>query len=144
MNWEKECCRIVADDDGRIIRWVCRKLQMPEYAENACCAIGFMYRGKLIGGVIYGNYRPNHDVWLTIYTEDKHWCSRRILKIIFNIAFNFLNCRRVSILVTSDNEASLSLNRRLGFKKEGLLRQFRENGKDAYILGMLKNECKFL
>jgi len=31
----------------------------------------------------------------------------------------------------------------LGFKIEGLLRRFREDGSDCYFLGLLKEERKF-
>lgn len=144
MSKAAEFCELIVDDDGRIACWVCQNLAMPEYAAESVCALGFLYKKRLIGGVVFGNYRQNRDIWLTIYTNDKHWCNRRILKTIFKLAFEFFNCRRVSILITEDNAASLSLTKRLGFRKEGRLRQFREDGKDAYVLGMLKEECNFL
>lgn len=144
MSKETEYCKVAADDDGRIARWICRKMKMPEFVQEAYSTMGFLYKGRLIGGIIFSACRPGEDVWMTIYTEDKRWCSRRILKIIFNYVFTFLGCRRVSALISYDNAASLNFTQKVGFKKEGLLRQYREDGKDAYILGMLKKECKYL
>lgn len=41
------------------------------------------------------------------------------------------------------NVKSLKLVKGLGFKTEGLLRRYRSSGEDCYLLGMLKNECKW-
>lgn len=63
---------------------------------------------------------------------------------MFGIAFKAMGCRRISLLVDKSNAASLNFVKKLGFQQEGILRSFRENGEDCYILGMLKDECKWL
>ena len=67
-----------------------------------------------------------------------------MLRIMFGIAFKAMGCRRISLLVDKSNAASLNFVKKLGFQQEGILRSFRENGEDCYILGMLKDECKWL
>ena len=93
--------------------------------------------------MIFNDIRVFQDVWLTIYTNDKHWCNRRVLKAIFYIAFNFLGCRRASVRVDATNKKSRKLVKRLGFKQEGVLREFEDNGNDGLIYSMLKNECQW-
>lgn len=44
-------------------------------------------------------------------------------------------------MVASDNERSVSLIERLGFKREGSLRNFYDDGADLMIYGMLKSEA---
>ena len=63
---------------------------------------------------------------------------------MFALAFNILKCRRVNLLVSKSNVRSLDFVRRLGFKTEGLLREYRENGEDCYFMGMLAKECPWL
>lgn len=143
MSKAAASCDIVTDSGGLIADWVCKGLgeNIDWIGDNL--TIGIVSDGKLLAGIIFNNYRPQTDVTLTIYTTNKRWCSKKILKHIFGIAFETLNVRRISLLVSVSNEECLRLVDRLGFKREGLLRQYRENGEDCYFLGMLKNECKW-
>ena len=143
MKSEPALCRIIADLDGSIAKWVCDGLEYDTDWIGANVTMGIVLDGKLIAGIIFNNIRPNIDVWLTIYTINKRWCNRRVLRCIFNLAFNKMGCRRVSLCVSKDNEISKKLVESLGFVYEGLLRQYRDNGDDCYLYGMLKNECKW-
>ena len=142
--YKKMQCQILPDSGGIIADWVSSGLGYGKKWNEYNITFGFAYGGKLIGGLIYHNYREKTDVWWTIYTTDKKWCNRRILDFIFTYAFKVMQCRRISILVSKSKKPSLNLVQKLGFKKEGLLRAYRENGEDCYILGMLKQECKWI
>lgn len=132
------------DDTGAVAAWVCAGLgdKIEDYGANL--TIGVYLGNILIAGIIMNDHRPNVDVWLTIYSIDKRWCTKAVIKYVFGIVFKLMNCRRCNVFISKDNHASLSLCERLGFKIEGLLRQYRENGTDCYVLGMLKEECKWL
>lgn len=132
------------DDSGEVIKWVCAGLgdEVEDYGANL--TIGVYLGKKLIAGIILNDHRENHDVWLTIYSTDKRWCTKAVIKYVFGIVFILMNCRRCNVFISKDNHKSLSLCERLGFVKEGLLRQYRENGTDCYVLGMLKKECRWL
>ena len=143
MRLEQESCRIFGDTDGSVMKWVCDGLGYDYDWVGGNVTMGISLGGELIAGIIFNNLRPNVDVWLTIYSTNKKWCNRRVLRAIFNLAFNKMGCRRVSLFVSKDNEASINLVEGLGFVREGLLRQYRENGDDCYMYGMLKNECKW-
>lgn len=144
MKREAEFVKLIDGENCGVAEWVASSLQISLDELLEVASLGFVCGGKLIGGVVYGGYRKNRDVWLTIYSNDKKWCSRRILKIIFGFAFDELACRRVNVLVEVDNSASFSLVKRLGFVLEGRLREFSEKGKDTYILGMCRDDCKFV
>ena len=127
MSRAAEFCKIAVDDDGRLSALICRKLNMRLPAERIAGSLGFLLGGKLAGGVLFSDLRPGCDVWISIYADDKRWCSRRVLQTVFGIVFDFWGCRRANALID-----------------EGKMRQYRENGRDVYVLGMLKSECKFL
>lgn len=137
-------CKIYADINGDIARWVCRGLGFDENWVGENLTFGFAVDQRMVGGLIFNQYRPDQDVWWTIFSCDKRWCTRSVLKQMFTEAFVHLNCRRINLLVSKKNKHSLNFVRRLGFKKEGVLRQFREDGEDCYILGMLKQECQWI
>lgn len=137
-------CQLRPDLYGGITDWVRRGLGYDASWPGDCLTFGFYYNNKLAGALVFHDLRKHLDVWWTIYSVDKHWCTRSILKQMFAMAFQTMDCRRISILVSKSNQQSLSLVRRLGFKIEGLLRRYREDGDDCYILGMLREECPWI
>lgn len=141
---DSEDYKIFPDKNDIITDWVCKGLKYDKAWLDEHLTFGFALKGKMIGGLIFHNYRPRHEIWWTVYSVDKRWCNRRMLKIMFGIAFKAMGCRRISLLVDKSNAASLNFVKKLGFQQEGILRSFRENGEDCYILGMLKDECKWL
>lgn len=138
---ERVLCK--PDLDGSILNWVCQGLgdNPLEYGVNI--TLGIYLADRLIAGVVFNDIRPNRDVWLSIYSENKKWCNRRVLRLIFDFVFDKIKAERASLFVSKDNEPSLNLVEKLGFVREGLLRHYRNNGKDCYIYGMLKSECKW-
>ena len=87
MNKAAESCKIVIDDDGRIAKLIAGKLEMEEANPENSAALGFLINGKMAGGILYTALKPGNEVWLSIYSDDKRWCTRRVLKIIFGIVF---------------------------------------------------------
>lgn len=144
MSMEQEYYKIMPDSGGIIKKWICDGLGEDTNWVGDSFTFGVCYRGKMVAGLIFNNYRANLDLWMTIYSISPKWCSKSVLKYIFTTCFEVLNCKRANVLVSKDNHKSLSLCERLGFRKEGLLRQYRENGDDCYIMGMLKKECRWL
>ena len=143
MKSEVAFCRIFGDRDGSVAKWVCDGLGENTDWVGHNVTMGVELDGELIAGIIFNNIRPNLDVWLTIYSTNRRWCNRRVLRAIFGLAFDEMGSRRVSLCVSKDNEAIKKLVEGLGFVREGLLRQYRDNGNDCIVYGMLKNECKW-
>lgn len=143
LKSEQGYCSIIPDCNGVIAKWVCDGLGYDTNWIGDNYTIGIKNKKNIIAGLIFNNYRDNVEVWLTIYSVSPYWCNKKILRYIFKTCFETLKCERVSVLVSKDNSKSLSLCKRLGFKIEGLLRRYRENGKDCYIMGMLKEENKW-
>lgn len=133
--------RILPDISGDIARWICKGLREDVNWLHDNLTFGFALDNRMIGGLIFHDYKEHQDVWWTIYSEDKRWCNRRMLRHMFKVAFQNLDCRRINLLVSKNNRHCLKFVKKLGFKKEGLLRKFREDGEDCYILGMLREEC---
>lgn len=73
---------------------------------------------------------------------DKGWLDRRLVLTALAYVFVQLKMRRVTAFVAVDNSASLKLAQQLGFRHEGLVRKWFPD-RDAYVLGLLPEECKF-
>lgn len=67
----------------------------------------------------------------------------RLLAEVFAYPFYQLSLRRMTAIIAADNPASLQTAKRLGFRVEGLLRQWYPQA-DGICHGMLKEECKWL
>lgn len=132
------------DTSGQVLKWVCDGLGDTPEDYGANLTIGVWLDDKLVAGIILNDHRPHIDVWMTIYSVNKRWCTKAVIKYVFNIVFDLMDCRRASVFVSKDNHKSLKLALGVGFKVEGLLRQYRDNGDDCYVLGILKQEYELL
>ena len=109
-----------------------------------CFSINISLGGQTIAGVLINDIRPKRDCWLTIYSISERWATRAVIRYVFKIVFKMIGAKRCSVFVSADNNKSLKMCLRLGFKQEGFLRQFRDDGKDCIVLGMLKSECRWI
>lgn len=134
---------IVPDTNNIITNWVCRKLGYDTEWPQQYMTFGVLQGEKIIAGLIFHDIHPTQDMTWTIYSNHKTWCKRHIIKEFMRLAFDVFQCRRINILVDTDNQQCLRFVTGLGFQQEGLLRSYRENGKDCYLLGLLKTENKF-
>lgn len=69
--------------------------------------------------------------------------GKEAMKLILDFAFNELNLHRVQLNVFSYNKNAISLYEKLGFKREGVYREFiHRDGKrwDMYLYGILSHE----
>lgn len=143
MNRDAALCDVVTDNKDKITDWVCLGLRIGTEWLDKHYTIGFWYKNKLIGGLIYHNIRKGRDVWWTLYTTDKHWCTKRILKFMFSVAFDYFNCKRITMMTDRNNFKCLKLAQRLGFKVEGILSHYGDMGEDKIIMGLVKEQSKF-
>ena len=83
------------------------------------------------------------------YDLDPDWWGRGImteaLHAVLDYGFETMELNRVQVIIDSENVRSLKLVRRLGFKKEGVLRQrsyFNGRFRDDVCFSLLKKEWK--
>lgn len=137
----QEPVRLLYGYDAEVAEWVRRQLVMGSDF-GPCTAIGVTHCNKLIAGVVYFCYRhPNIE--MAVASISPRWATKSTLKAFFEYPFNQLNCHRVTVMVDSDNDDVKRFDERLGFVKEGRLREANPNG-DADIYGMLKSECRWI
>lgn len=107
-------------------------------------ALGLVRSGQLIAGLIYTGYRkPDITVHIGAI-PGRRWLTREFLYAMCDYPFNFLDCGRVTIPVKADNAECLRFVKHFGFTEEGRLRKAFPDGQDLVILGLLKNECRWL
>ncbi len=105
-------------------------------------AIGVGMESELIGAAVYNNFNAG-NVDLSVVTSDPRAGQRRFIKAMFHYPFMVCGARRVSAKTRAGNLQAQKGLERLGFVKEGVLRQWFD-GEDAFIYGMCRHECKWL
>lgn len=143
MSKDVALCNVITDKDNKITQWICSGLNIGTEWLDKHYTIGFLYQNRLIGGLIYHNIRQGRDVWWTLYTTDKHWCTKRILKFMFSVAFDYFGCKRISMMTDNNNLKCLNLAQKLGFTLEGLLSHYGDSGEDKIIMGIQRKQTKF-
>lgn len=69
--------------------------------------------------------------------------SRPFVRAVFRYVFEQLGCRRCTARVEAGSGWDEELQR-LGFVREGAMREASPNGADTTILGLLRRECRWV
>lgn len=95
-----------------------------------------------IAAALACEYRTPFEMTFNAAIDDPRFMSRRFLRAIFKALFT--GAVRLVAEIDIDNRASLRIVPRLGFVYEGYKRRGINGVTDAYVFGMLKEDCKFL
>jgi len=100
--------------------------------------------GWIYNGFITDNSRKIVDCQIHVAArENTKWATKDFLFHAFSYPFDQIGCNRITALIKEKNKMALKTCIRLGFKKEGLLREA-QDGENLVVLGMLKKECKWI
>lgn len=103
-----------------------------------------VFNGKKIVAIVLFHDFQGGNVGMTIASDSPKWCSRGRLRQIFDTVFSKWDCRRATAITTGKNQKSRKFLKRLGFRREGIMKKFFSNKEDMYIFGMLKENCKWV
>lgn len=107
-------------------------------------AIGLERDGQLIASVVFDNHSPGSCCISVASDGSRRWLTRDFLVHVF--AYPFLQCgyRRLTALIAASNADSQRFCTSCGFTHEGTMRAGAPGGEDMLILGLLREECRFL
>lgn len=110
-------------------------------------AFGVIKNGKAVAVILFNWFRimrGGNDCRVIIVADDPSWCLPGVLAELFRYPFEVAGCTRLTAIIRDGNTRSLRLCKGLGFRQEGVLRRGHNGRTNAIILGMLKEECKWL
>ena len=128
-------------DRERLGNWVKERIPHIDSWGNDSQAIGWERNGELVSAVVYNHFSGN-DIAMHVAGKG-YWATPAVLRAYFTYPFNQLKCQRVTAYVASRNAKCLTLVERLGFRREGCLREGAYDD-DLLIFGMLRRECRWL
>ena len=120
---------------------------LKEMENNLGLELGIWYQDKLVGCIglhdfNLTNKRASIGYWLDKDHQGKGIMTKSV-KALINFCFSELNLNRLAILTSTINSHSYSIAERLGFKKEGIIRQYEfinDHFSDCYQYSFLKFE----
>jgi hypothetical protein len=134
--------RVVADKE-RVGAFVIERMPFP-VSWTKYTAIGLERNDRLVAGVLYEGM-TKRDVNMHCAIDDPYAVNFEYLFTVFDYPFNQCNLARVTGLVPRKNDKALKFDiDKVGFKVEGIVRSALPDGDDIVVLGMLRDECKWL
>lgn len=123
--------------DIRVVQFVERVIGttfIPPYT-----AMGVEIDGEITGGVVF-NMFEGVDCHMSVACDKRPW-AKGFLADMGDYLFSQLRLERVTVI--TEQERVVSIARRLGGQVEGVLRSHFGAGRDATIVGILRDEWRF-
>jgi len=126
---------------------------LQSYADKAAAETGRIYGiwtgGRLVGGVLFRTMDVEHGVaeagcWLEPSAAGKGLVTRAA-RVIIGWAIEERGLHRIEWLASTENEASIAVARRLGMRKDGVLRErypYRGRRHDTEVWSLLAPEWR--
>lgn len=133
---------LIYGQEERLLPWAARRIGVERFRRDAYC-LGLERRGELVAVVVFEDFTRVGCSMHVASDGSAHWMNRALLAAAFAYPFTQLGMRRVTAMVPSKNTAALRLDQHLGFEVEGLCRHGAPDD-DVVILGMLRENCRFL
>lgn len=99
---------------------------------------------ELVAGACFHSWHPGQDITITIASLEPAFVTRAVICKVFWYPFVQLGLPRVSAEVEAGNTRCIRLATGMGFAIEGRKRQAGANGCDVLLLGLLRDEFRFI
>lgn len=96
-------------------------------------------QGKIVCVSVFNNFN-NRDIEWTAAGK----FTRGMLRVSLDYMFDTCACRRATMRVKASNHHCLKSLMKLGARVEGRLRHYYDENEDALVLGLLKEDCKYV
>lgn len=121
--------------DNRVVAFVAKECGVDFIPPWTC--MGIERDGEIIGGVVF-NVFEGADVHISV--AGRGWTAG-FLAEVGHYVFDVLKCQRITAL--TEQPSVVRLAERLGGQLEGLMRNHFGKGRDAFLVGILKEDWKF-
>ncbi len=137
---------LIYGEDKRVSDWVAERiLGIGRHGLSKGPAIGVMSDGRLIAGVVYNEYQPEHrTMQLHIASSSPMWARKETIRDLLAYPFLQLGVYKCWVQTPIDNEKSLKATKHIGFQVEAVLRHHFGIGRNGVISGMVLPEYKQL
>ena len=136
--------RLIGDNRKRGLEWAVPRLNTIHGDWSGASCLILERDGDITAVAVYNHWYPLNSVEISIASVGRNWLTRPFLGAVFYYPFKEWKMRRVGSSIAADNAKSIRFCEHLGFVREGCIREGAGPGKDLFIYGLLKSECRFL
>lgn len=134
-----------ASDEERLFcgEWVARRIAIPGITGAADFipyeALCVLADERLVAVVLYHAYQPSRrTIEMTIAADSPLWATRRTILALLEYPFEQLQVNRIGAGVSHRNPRAIRLDKGVGFREEGVLRDAFGPGHHMVVLRMLR------
>jgi hypothetical protein len=111
----------------------------PRYDHSFARFLGSNVRGGFVLTQYLGNSMTVH-----MAGDDKRWCNRELLWLVFHYAFIQLGCSKLLSPMAADDEVSMPMQIRAGWQIEAVVKDVYAPGRHMLVLTMSREACPWL
>lgn len=133
---------VVCGHDEAISQWVAERIpHVGEGGFGPCAALAVVGRDKVLAGVVYHDYQPDHGtIQLSMAADSPMWAKRSNIKALLSYPFEQLGVFKVWTATPIDNTRAIVVNEHIGLKREATLAHHFGHKRHAVICRMLRPE----
>lgn len=132
---QPEANRIVAD-------FVSMKIWGQSGTLTCCSTMGVMRDGKLVGGVVFHDYRTEtNTMQLSVAGDEGRWLTRRVINATMFFAFDLMKVSAVYAMVRETNAVALKMDRAI-FANEAYVPHMFGEDVGGYMLTISEKEWR--
>jgi RimJ/RimL family protein N-acetyltransferase len=125
--------------DREVASWVAERIPHVSGSFEPCSAIGVAGNGKLLAGIVYHEYQPDHGtIQLSMAAENPMWARKETIAALLSYPFRQIGVFKIWTATPHDNEAALKVNQHIGFKREAILAHHFGRKRHGVICRMLQ------
>lgn len=128
---------------GKYVEWADKHILTDDRFPEDSVYIALVDGEKIRGVTVFTDYRGD-SISLHGAGAFVGWMTPRYVRFVYDYIFNQLGCKRVGVMVRTDNIKAIVTDLKMGYKFEGCLRHADTDGSDLYIMGMTREECRWI
>ncbi|MBN8945226.1 MAG: GNAT family N-acetyltransferase [Rhizobiales bacterium] len=122
------------------VRWVAGRLGVS--FPKGSTALALTLDGEMVGGAVFCGF-TGRDIEVSVAASRTLAWPRGFLARVGAYVFGELGCARMTVLTRASNRAVIRIAPRLGAISEGVKRNYFEDGADALLFGILKEDWPY-
>ena len=91
--------------DDRVADWVAARIPNCERGFDACKAMGIARGKRVVAGLVFHNWEPEHGIIeISAAADDRRWMTRKVMAEAFGYAFGHVGCQMVIVRTDPQNK----------------------------------------
>jgi len=133
---------LIYGQEERLLPWAQERIGTGPFRRDAY-SMGLEKNGELVMVAVFDNFSALDCNVHLASDGSRRWMNKELLLSVFAYVFVQLKLNRITGMVPAKRTDVIEFDEHFGFVREGLIRKAMRDD-DIVILGMLREECRFI